>query len=304
MQKVKTLCYKQVEGIRIMADVYSINGKALPAVIFIHGGALIWGSRQDVQPAIVELLNLHGYAVISIDYRLAPTTKLPEILKDVEDAISWVKGGCGGIVAIDPGKIAVIGSSAGGYLALSSGIFTSKPSAIVSFYGYGSIAEEWYLKPSLHYQGQGIVEETDALTCLGSSGIISEASFDRFPYYVYTRQKGTWPQTVTGREVCALGEFCPEKKVNADYPETLLIHGTKDSDVPFECSISMALALGKAGKSVDLHLVAGREHVFDQNTNDPEVSKVYKRVISFLSLHFSDLESAQQPPAANRPRRG
>jgi hypothetical protein len=57
----------------------------------------------------------------------------------------------------------------------------------------------------------------------------------------------------------------------------------------------MALALGKAGKSVDLHLVAGREHVFDQNANDPEVSKVYKKVISFLSLHFSDLESAQQP---------
>lgn len=284
---METLCYKQVEGICIMADVYPINGKALPAVIFIHGGALIWGSRHDIQPAMVETLNLHGYTVISIDYRLAPTTKLPEILKDIENAIIWVKDGCGGLVDIDPRKIAVIGSSAGGYLALSSGMFTRKPSAIVSFYGYGSIAEDWYLKPSHPYLRQGIIEESDALTCLGSSEIISEASFDRFPYYVYTRQKGTWPQTVTGREVHALGEFCPEKKVNADYPETLLIHGTNDSDVPFECSISMALALGKAGKSVELHLVAGREHVFDQNANDPEVSKVYKRVISFLSLHFS-----------------
>jgi len=282
---VKTLCYKQVKGIRIMADVYPIEGKALPAVIFIHGGALIWGSRHDIQPAIVELLNLHGYAVISIDYRLAPTTKLPEILTDIQDAITWVKDGCGDSVAINPRKIVVMGSSAGGYLALSSGVFTSRPSAIVSFYGYGSIAEDWYLKPSAHYLGQGIVKESDALTCLGSSGIISEASFDRFPYYVYTRQTGTWPQAVTGREVHALDEFCPEQKVNADYPETLLIHGTKDSDVPFECSVSMALALGKAGKSVELHLVAGREHGFDQNTNDPEVSKIHKRLISFLSLH-------------------
>ena len=269
-----------------MADVYPVDGKVLPAVIFIHGGALIWGSRHDIQPAMAESLNLHGYVVISIDYRLAPTTKLPEILKDVEDAVSWVKGGCSGLVSIDPHKITVIGSSAGGYLALSSGTFTSKPSAIVSFYGYGSIAEDWYLKPSPYYLGQGIIEESDALSCLGSSDIISEASFDRFPYYIYTRQKGTWPQTVTGKGVQALGEFCPEKKVSADYPETLLIHGTKDSDVPFECSISMALALGKAGKSVELHLVAGREHVFDQNMNDPEVSKVYKRLISFLSLHF------------------
>ncbi len=284
---MKTLCYKQVEGIRIMADVYPIDGKTLPAVIYIHGGALIWGSRHDIQPALVELLNLHGYTVISIDYRLAPTTKLPEILKDIEDAIRWVKGGCDGLVAIDPRKIVVMGSSAGGYLALSSGIFTSKPSAIVAFYGYGSIAEDWYLKPSLYYLGQGLVEEADALTCLGASGIISEASFDRFPYYVYTRQKGIWPQTVTGREVHALDEFCPEKNLDTDYPEALLIHGTKDSDVPFECSISMALALGKAGKSVELHLVAGREHVFDQNMNDPEVSRVYKRLISFLSLHFS-----------------
>ncbi len=284
---MKTLCYKQVEGIRIMADVYAVDGKALPAVVFIHGGALLWGSRRDIQPALVELLNLHGYAVISIDYRLTPTTKLPEILKDVEDAINWVKDGCGGSVAIDPSKIVVMGGSAGGYLALSSGIFTSKPSAIVSFYGYGSIAEDWYLKPSLHYLGQGIVEESDALASLGSTEIISQASFDRFPYYVYTRQKGTWPQIVTGGEIHALDEFCPEKNVNADYPETLLIHGTKDSDVPFECSINMALALGRAGRSVELHLVAGKEHVFDQNMNDPEVSKVYEKVLSFLAHQFS-----------------
>ncbi len=284
---METLCYKQVEGIRILADVYPVDGQALPTVIFIHGGALIWGSRHDIQPAFVEALNLHGYPVVSIDYRLAPATKLPEILQDVEDAIRWVKAGCSGLVAVDPNQIAVMGSSAGGYLALNSGVFTSKPSVIVSLYGYGNIAEDWYLKPSLYYLKQGMINESEALLCLGSSGIISEASFERFPYYVYTRQKGTWPQTVTGREIQALGEFCPEKEVNADYPDTLLIHGTNDTDVPYECSMGMAFALGRAGRSVELHLVAGRGHVFDLNTNDPEVSKVYKWIITFLSLHFS-----------------
>jgi len=281
--RMKTVSYKRVAQEELMADVYPARRGKSPAVVFVHGGALIWGSRQDIRPRLLSLLHQNGYAVVSIDYRLAPTTKLHDILADVQDAMLWVKSGCAGTANIDPGRIAVFGSSAGGYLALSSGTFANSPNAIVAFYGYGNIAEDWYLKPSAFYLQQRMVSETEADACLGSNKNTSAAGFEKFPYYLYLRQKGIWPQTVTGREADELHEYCPEMKVDKQFPPTLLAHGTVDSDVPFECSVHMAGAIERAGKHVELYLLRNKDHAFDRDETDPEVVAIYERVIGFLS---------------------
>jgi len=85
------------------------------------------------------------YTIISIDYRLAPQAKLSQILQDLDDAYRWVRGEGPKLFRIDPNRIAVVGHSAGGYLALTSGFrLNPRPTAVVSFYGYGDIAAEWY----------------------------------------------------------------------------------------------------------------------------------------------------------------
>ena len=114
-----TICYKHVGELAIQADVYRVPGRTWqPVIVWIHGGALIAGNREAIAPWQVELYLQAGFCLVSIDYRLAPETKLPEIIADLRDAIRWVRR-CGpGLFGLDPERLAVIGHSAGGYLTL------------------------------------------------------------------------------------------------------------------------------------------------------------------------------------------
>ena len=106
------------------------------------------GEPSDVAQSQAEKYLNAGYTIISIDYRLAPHTKLQQIIEDLEDAYRWVRADGPKLFRIDPNRIAVVGHSAGGYLALMAGfVLKPRPKALVSFYGYGDIAGEWYRRP-------------------------------------------------------------------------------------------------------------------------------------------------------------
>ncbi len=158
--KKKTFIYKTVGKTPIHADLYQTiaNTELKPAIIWIHGGALIFGSRTDLQEEQMKFYLTAGYSVISIDYRLAPETKLPGIVEDIKDAIQWVRANGPDLLGIDSTKIFIIGHSAGAYLALMSGyILRNPPQGIVSFYGYGSILSEWFNKPDSFYSTKNLI---------------------------------------------------------------------------------------------------------------------------------------------------
>ena len=143
-----TIIYKQNANFEIRADFYPASEKSRPVIVYIHGGGLVWGSREDMKSEQIDYYQQAGFNVFSIDYRLAPESKLPAIKEDIEDALLWIENEGSKQFDYDPEKIAVIGSSAGGFLALLTGTFTNKPKAIVSFYGYGEIIGDWAVKPS------------------------------------------------------------------------------------------------------------------------------------------------------------
>ena len=149
-QPVKhTYTYKTVPGCNIQADVYRAPGDGVrPVILWIHGGALIMGNRSGINTVqLQEYLNA-GYTVVSIDYRLAPETKLKAIIEDLQDAYRWVREKGPDLFQADPHRIAVIGHSAGGYLTLMAGFcLNPRPRALVAFYGYGDIAGKWYSDP-------------------------------------------------------------------------------------------------------------------------------------------------------------
>ncbi|MGE3759624.1 MAG: alpha/beta hydrolase, partial [Pseudobdellovibrionaceae bacterium] len=136
-----TYTYKTVQKHRLKLDVYktkySLNA---PVIVWLHGGGLIMGCRTDIAKWQLKEYLEAGYTVISIDYRLAPETKLSEIVSDLRDALGWIRTHGSQSLNIDPSRIAVIGHSAGGYLAqLSGAILSPKPRAVISFYGYGEL---------------------------------------------------------------------------------------------------------------------------------------------------------------------
>ena len=86
------------------------------------------GDRRGIDRTLLGELIKAGYIVVSIDYRLAPETKLAAILDDVKVAFAWVRAeGRGVRRRID--RIAVLGGSAGGYLTLASGYLIEPPPA-------------------------------------------------------------------------------------------------------------------------------------------------------------------------------
>ncbi len=237
-----TFVYKRAEQCDIKGDFYSVSDPQAPLIVYIHGGGLIWGSRNDMNKEQINLYNKAGLNVFSLDYRLAPETKLAEITEDIQDALVWLKGEGREMADYDAENIAVVGSSAGGYLALSSGTFRIKPKAIVSFYGYGDITGDWYRKPSAYFTNMPIVQEQLAQQLI-QEGTISEAPIEkRYAIYLYCRQQGKWIDFVTGLPSTSgmeqLHAYCPLMNIDANYPATLLLHGDMDEDVPFEQSSS------------------------------------------------------------------
>ena len=209
----KTYTYKTVGDCAIHVDVYQASdSKELPVIFWIHGGALIFGHREGINPDQLALYLNAGFVVVSIDYRLAPETKLSGILEDLQDAYAWVRNKGPGLFGADPNRIAVIGHSAGGYLTLTSGYrLRPRPKALVSFYGYGDITGPWYSQPDPFYSREPAVSKDKAYASIGKTPICEAYhEEDRFPFYLYCRQHGFWPKEVVGHD--------PEKEPRAFDP--------------------------------------------------------------------------------------
>jgi acetyl esterase/lipase len=287
----QTYVYKTVAGCRIKADVCPASPPGRrPVVVWIHGGALIFGKRDSLPPSHRDCYLGAGWHVVSIDYRLAPEAKLPHILEDVHDACRWVREKGPALFGADPTRLGVVGHSAGGYLALVAGFrVTPRPRALVSFYGYGDIADFWYSRPDPHYCQQPLVSPEEAYAGVGGHVLSQSYDPERERFYLYCRQRGLWPQEVVGHspdsEPEAFDPLCPVRNIAPDYPPTLLLHGDRDTDVPYEQSELMAAALARAGIQHDLVTIAEGEHGFDAG-DTPAARRAFARVLAFLQAHL------------------
>ncbi len=278
----QTYVYKTVGDCKIEADVYRPAGEGpFPAILMLHGGALIMGNR-NVNPKEVDGYLDAGYAVVSIDYRLAPETKASGIFEDLSAAWRWIHTEKS--LLIDPNRIAVTGGSAGGYLSLVSGyLLEPRPNAIVSFFGFGDPTADWESKPWAPYLRQSLVSEADARKGIGQKETTNGGGKERGAFYLYCRQTGRWPQEVIGydlkKEPRAFDRFCPVRNVTRAYPPTLLWHGDKDTDVPFEQSMEMAVELKRNHVEHELVIVPGAGHGFGMTEEQ------FEKVLGFLRKH-------------------
>jgi acetyl esterase/lipase len=262
-------------------------------VVWIHGGGLINGSRKGIPGFLRELAESSGCAVVSLDYRLAPETKLPAIIEDIQDAHRWVRAQGPKLFGADPDRIVVSGGSAGGYLTLMSGFcLDPPPRALVSFWGYGDITTAWYSRPEPFYIQQPAVPREEAYAgVIGPpvSGATPETSKGRGRFYLYCRQHGLWPREVAGHdpdtENAWFNPYCPIRNVSRSYPPTLLIHGTADTDVPYQQSKDMAARLAEAGVEHELITVAGAGHGLS-GIDRAAVSRVNAQAVAFIQAHI------------------
>jgi dipeptidyl aminopeptidase/acylaminoacyl peptidase len=104
-------------------------------------------------------------------------------------------------------------------------------------------------------------------------------------FYLYCRQNGLWPREVAGLDPAAdaraFDRFCPVRNVSPEYPPTLLIHGTKDTDVPHEQSVLMDRELTRHGVRHELVSVPGGGHGLG-NVDRDRVDAIYRQAVAFI----------------------
>lgn len=88
-----------------------------PLLLYFHGGGWCVGDVPSFDVLCRELANLSTWAVLSVDYRLAPEHPFPAAVEDAWLAASWSKEHAG-LLEIDAGALALGGDSAGGTLAI------------------------------------------------------------------------------------------------------------------------------------------------------------------------------------------
>jgi len=292
----QTDSFKTVGDLKIQADVYRTDDTQVRGVlVWIHGGALIMGNRKSVPGNLLDLCRDEGYALVSVDYRLAPEVKLPEIIADVEDAFRWLRGAGARKFHLDPDRVVVIGGSAGGYLTLMTGVVVKpRPTALVAYWGYGDVDGDWYTKPSDFYRRQvPPIAKEDAYKVVGGKVITgSEDGIDfkaRGQFYHYLRQNGLWTKEVTGfdpvKDKTRLDPYCPVRNVSPNYPPTLLVHGTEDTDVPYQLSADMARELAQHKVLHELVTVTGAGHGL-AGGDKKVVADAHAKALGFIRTHM------------------
>lgn len=120
LERVEHLSLPARSG-ELRARLYHPNGSpaspgARPALVYLHGGGFVLGTLDGVDEVCRAIAARSGWAVFSLEYRLAPENPYPAALDDCFDAFTWLRRSAAGL-GLDPHVIAVGGDSAGGNLS-------------------------------------------------------------------------------------------------------------------------------------------------------------------------------------------
>lgn len=258
----------------------SVPSKA--AILYFHGGGLLYGDREDLPELHKELLTDAGYRIISFDYPLAPAAKIDEILSDVITSIQTYID-TPNLFHLPKLPYILWGRSAGAYLCLlaaAKGNFPVNPSAILSYYGYGFLCDGWLNEPNIYYRSLPLLDES----CIQAlpKGIHVNGSLDtHYSAYVYARQTGKWLSLMyEGREKFF---YLNDTLRTCDTLPCPLFatHSTQDPDVPYT---EFQELLRRYHPTT--FIASGKIHDFDRDTTKTVTGDLLHATLSFLDGIF------------------
>lgn len=232
----QTSTYEYAPGLFIDVVKPGTN-QPLPAIVWLHGGGWRLGDRAG-RPDLTLHFAAHGYVMASIDYRLAPATRHPGQLHDVRAAVRWLRTHADSH-GVDPDRIGLWGSSAGGHLAALTGV----RSRVAQLPGEASSATSAAVQAVV--DGYGPADLT--VTANPEATDTPEA----------TLLGGAIPDRLD-----AARDASPALHVATGAPPFLIMHGADDDLVPPAHSAALFNALAAHGNEAALYVIEGFGHGF------------------------------------------
>jgi acetyl esterase/lipase len=231
-------------GPRRMLDVYfpAKAEKPLPLVVWIHGGGWRAGSKDRTQalPLLAD-----GFVVASVTYRFSQDAPFPAQIEDCRAAIRWLRAHAAEF-HIDPARVGVWGSSAGGHL--------------VAMLGTAGDRKEWDKGENLDHSArvQAVCDwfgPSELLTMGAQSGPNTRIQHDAPDSPEASLVGGALQENKEKARAAS-----PITYVTPDDPPFLIMHGDSDLLVPHEQSVRLDDALKKAGVDSRLETLKGSGH--------------------------------------------
>jgi acetyl esterase/lipase len=229
-------------------------------VLSLHGGGYVYGPGLSGTTEATLLAAFAGYRVISVNYRMPPDAPYPAALDDAESAYRAL------IADVDPSRLAVFGSSAGGGLAFAlmlrlKAVGVALPRVLAAN------------SPWADLTGSGDSHRTNEWL---DNVIVSYAGY-----------LGRAAQLYAGDHDLAEPEVSPVFGDLTGLPPTILLSGTRD--LLLSDAVRLQRKLRQAAVRADLQVFEGLSHsqfLFDPT--GPETRELFGEVASFFQVHLND----------------
>lgn len=226
IEEFRNIEYKSAGGKSLQLDIYRSRRLTEPAplLVFIHGGGWKNGERSDYLPYLIPFA-MKGYVTATVSYRLLADSIYPACIEDITDAVRWFCSN-GGNYGYDPGRIALIGGSAGGHLSTLA--------------GYGWKKSGQY--PCLP-QGRDTVNECRVKAVVDIYGPVDLTTDYARSHPLVTALIGHSYEEAPD----LYSNASPVTYLDRNDPPTLILHGTSDSLVPVSQSDDLKKSLDSLG---------------------------------------------------------
>ena len=243
---------------------YPMPPGLLPAVLWIHGGAWLYGTQKEFSWS--HGLAERGYVVVSVEYRFANKAKWPAQLEDCRMALRWLRANASAY-QVDSNHIGAWGHSAGAQLA-----------SVLGLYGDGHP----YKGESKAFAGvsnsiQAVVDEAGPTDLVGTATQFNGTDVGTVSGLIgagYTQDKAAW------EDADAL------LHISAKAPPFLVVHGELDEKVPIQESESFVAALSAAGVPVTFITVKNGNHHMETTDKSHPTSPTQQQLLDIITAFF------------------
>jgi acetyl esterase/lipase len=204
--------------------------RALPVLVYVHGGGWTGGDPQRQARVMYHVLALDGWATMAIRYPFTPHVSLEQQVDVVRAAITWSRTGATRH-GIDASRVAIAGGSAGGHLATMAALTARGPN-----------------------------ESVDA--CVALYGVFDMANRNRTRARWTTIENSVMMASVA-QAPDRYTAMSPLDRIHDASPPVLVVHGERDTLVPIGEAEQFVAALAAAGRPFDYVPVPGAQHAFD-----------------------------------------
>jgi acetyl esterase/lipase len=228
----------------------------VPTLVYIHGGGWVFGAKEGATSLFLPYVE-RGWNIVNVEYRMAPSATAPAAVEDTRCALRWVYNNAA-TYHFDLNRIVLTGHSAGGHLALITGMLPANTD-LDSACPVESNAPP--LKVAAIVNWYGITDVDDLL-----------AGPDRKTYAI------EWVGAVSDKHEVAK-KVSPLTYVRPGLPPIITIHGDQDPTVPYSHAVRLQQALDRAGVKNKLITIPGGSH---GGYSDAQTLRAFHEIWNFL----------------------